>query len=205
VRALSGGEPVVIALPPPTESLPATAPRRGLARRRAPVALLAGVLAAAAFASNPGGGRAAIAAFMALVLVVLAASDLERRVIPNWIVLPAAAIVLAARVVLYPGHALEFALAAIGAAAFLLVPNLINSAGMGMGDVKLALLMGAGMGTAVIGALLVAFVSSMPFALWKLIRGGAAARKATIPFGPFLAFGALLILIVPRLAGLGGS
>jgi prepilin signal peptidase PulO-like enzyme (type II secretory pathway) len=67
-----------------------------------------------------------------------------------------------------------------------------------MGDVKLALLLGAGLGWGVIGALLVGFLATLPFAIAVLVKGGRAATS-TLPLGPFLAFGGLVVLIVPRL------
>jgi leader peptidase (prepilin peptidase)/N-methyltransferase len=72
---------------------------------------------------------------------------------------------------------------------------------MGMGDVKLMMLLGAGFGWAAVGAIMIGFLSVFPFALVALIRGGIGARKATLPFGPFLAFGGLVVLIGPHLAG----
>jgi leader peptidase (prepilin peptidase) / N-methyltransferase len=179
--------------------------RAPIVRHRVPVAVLAVGAAGLGFASYPVGAAAAIAAFLAAVLVVLAATDLERRIIPNRIVLPATVTVLIARVVFFPGHAPEYALAAVGAAAAFLIPNLVSSSAMGMGDVKLVLLLGAGLGWGVIGAVVLAFLCCFPFALVTIVRDGFAVRGKTIPFGPFLALGALIILIVPRLAGLGGS
>jgi leader peptidase (prepilin peptidase)/N-methyltransferase len=178
---------------------------RPLLAHPVPVALLALTVGAVAFISQSGVADRLIAAFMALVLVVLAASDLKHRIIPNRIVLPATAVVLVARVAAAPAHTPEFVIATIGAGLAFLLPNLLNSSAMGMGDVKLAAFLGAGLGWGVIGAVAVAFISVFPFALGTLIRGGLAARKAALPFGPFLALGALVILIVPRLVGLGGS
>ena len=68
-----------------------------------------------------------------------------------------------------------------------------------MGDVKLILLLGVGLGSGVLGAVTIAFLSVFPFALAALMRGGVAARSATLPFGPFLAFGGLIMLLVPHL------
>jgi leader peptidase (prepilin peptidase) / N-methyltransferase len=155
--------------------------------------------AALAFASYPTVARSALAAFFAGVLVVLAAIDLEHRIIPNKIVLPATAIVLAAHIAIEPGRAVELIVAPLAAGVFLFLPNLFTSSAIGMGDVKLALLLGAGLGWGVIGALLIGFLATVPFAIAVLIRGGAAARKTMLPLGPFLAFGGLVILIVPRL------
>ena len=183
--------------PPETPASPTeTAP---LLAHPLPTAVAALALAAVAFACYPIGARSALAAFFASVLVVLAATDLERRIIPNRIVLPATVIVLIAHIAITPSRTVELILAPLAAALFLLLPNLLNSSAMGMGDVKLALLLGAGLGWGVIGALLVGFLSTLPIAIAMIVRGGAAARKQTIPLGPFLAFGGLVVLIVPRL------
>jgi leader peptidase (prepilin peptidase)/N-methyltransferase len=173
--------------------------RAPLLRNPLPVAVIAPALAAVAFVSHPSAGQGLIAAFMAVVLVVVAATDIERRIIPNKIVLPATAIVLLAHVAFAPARAPEFILAGLGAGVAFLIPNLINSSLMGMGDVKLAMFLGVGLGSGVIGAIMVAFIAVFPVALGTLIRGGAAARKATLPFGPFLAFGGLVILVLPHL------
>jgi leader peptidase (prepilin peptidase) / N-methyltransferase len=85
-------------------------------------------------------------------------------------------------------------LASIGAALFFLLPILVYPQGMGMGDVKLALLLGAGLGAAVVSALVVALLAVFLVACAILLRGGGEARRRTIPFGPFLAFGGLVAL-----------
>ncbi|MCW3056073.1 MAG: prepilin peptidase [Solirubrobacterales bacterium] len=149
--------------------------------------------------------RAIVAAFAAGVLVVLSAIDLERGIIPNRIVLPAAGIILTAQVVLFPGQASEWLLAAILASLALMIPQLLRRTWMGMGDVKLALLLGATLGWGVIAAVFLAFICVFPVALLLLIRDGGAARKAMIPFGPFLSLGALIVLFGPHLAGLPTS
>jgi prepilin signal peptidase PulO-like enzyme (type II secretory pathway) len=63
-----------------------------------------------------------------------------------------------------------------------------------MGDVKLAFLLGVGLGGAVVTALVVGLVAACIVALAILVRGGRAARKQAIPFGPFLALGGLVAL-----------
>jgi leader peptidase (prepilin peptidase) / N-methyltransferase len=170
-----------------------------LSRHRVVAVLSVGLIALAFIVLSPG--RAVIAALAAPALVLLAAIDIEQGIIPNRIVLPASVVVLIAHVALFPGHALEWLSAALLAALALLIPRVIRPAWMGMGDVKLALLMGGALGAEVVGAMLIGFVSVFPVAIVMLIRGGGAARKSTIPFGPFLAFGALVALYVPQLAG----
>jgi leader peptidase (prepilin peptidase)/N-methyltransferase len=140
------------------------------------------------------GTEAVVASCFAVVLVVLAAIDLERRIIPNRIVLPATGLILATQIALSPDRAFEWVAAAVGTALFLLLPLLIYPSGMGMGDVKLALLLGAGLGWAVVPALFVGLMAAFVAAVVVLARGGLAARKTALPFGPFLAFGGLVAL-----------
>jgi leader peptidase (prepilin peptidase)/N-methyltransferase len=136
--------------------------------------------------------QAAVAAFFCAALVAVSVVDLERRIIPNRIVLPAAAVVLAAQTLLFPSP--QWALAAVGASVFLLLAALAYPAGMGMGDVKLALLLGAMLGRTVPVAMMIGMIAALVPATVLLIRHGSAARKMGIPFGPFLALGGIVAL-----------
>lgn len=139
---------------------------------------------------------ALVAAFVCAALVVVSATDLEHRIVPNKIVLPAAAIVLAAQTAREPS--VEWVAASFGAALFLLVAALAYPRGMGMGDVKLALLLGAMLGRLVgVGLMLGMFAALVPSVV-LFARHGAAARKMGIPFAPFLAFGAVVALFVGK-------
>jgi len=135
---------------------------------------------------------ALVAAFFCAVLVVISAIDIERRIIPNRIVLPATGVVLVAQTLLHPS--LEWILASFLAALFLFLPALIYPAGMGMGDIKLALLLGAMLGRDVGVALMIGLLSAFVPAVFLLATRGKAARKIALPFGPFLAFGGLVAL-----------
>jgi leader peptidase (prepilin peptidase) / N-methyltransferase len=181
---------------PPTT----VAPGRLLRRPAVPLAFAVAVIALA-FATLPL-DRAVVAAFTGAVLVLLSAIDLERGIIPNRIVLPAAAIVLVMQVALFPDQALEWVLAAIVVALVFMAAHMINPTWMGMGDVKLTLLLGAALGWGVVGAVLIGFLCTFPVALVVLVRGGLQARKTSIPFGPFLSLGALIVLFGPHLLGL---
>jgi leader peptidase (prepilin peptidase) / N-methyltransferase len=152
-------------------------------------------LAGLAFVRFGPGPRALVAAFVLSVLALLSAIDVERRLLPNRIVLPATAAVLVAQTAFFPDRALEWALASVGAALVLFLPLLVYPAGMGMGDVKLALLLGAALGKGVVAGLALGALSAMPVALYVLLRGGSQARKAVLPFGPFLALGAAVVLL----------
>jgi len=137
-------------------------------------------------------GSAAVAAFFCLTLVAVSATDLEHRIIPNRIVVPAGVIVLAANTALHPGP--QWAIGAFGASGFLLAAALAYPAGMGMGDVKLAFLMGAALGKTVPVALFVGVFAAMVPGIVLLAPHGRAARKMGVPFGPFLALGSVVAL-----------
>lgn len=137
-------------------------------------------------------GEAAVAAFFCAVLVAVTATDLTHRIVPNRIVVPAAAIVLVAHTALEPRP--EWALAALGASFFLFAAALAYPAGMGMGDVKLALLMGAALGKTVSVALFAGMIFALVPSIFLLARHGSSARKMGIPFAPFLALGSVVAL-----------
>ena len=85
-----------------------------------------------------------MAAVFCVVLVAISAIDIEHRIVPNRIVIPAAAAALIAQLVREPS--IEWPLAALGASLFLLIAAVAYPRGMGMGDVKFALLLGAFLG-----------------------------------------------------------
>jgi leader peptidase (prepilin peptidase)/N-methyltransferase len=149
-------------------------------------------LVAGCFVAFGLSGKAFVASFFCVTLVVLSAIDLKHRIVPNRLVLPAALVVLVAQTALQPSP--EWALGAFGASLFLFVAALAYPAGMGMGDVKLALLLGAMLGRLVsVGLMLGMFAALVP-SLYLLARHGSAARKMGIPFAPFLALGAIAAL-----------
>jgi leader peptidase (prepilin peptidase)/N-methyltransferase len=156
------------------------------------VELVTALLVAACFLDFGLTFRAGIAALFCIVLVALSATDFERRVIPNAIVLPAAAAILVLQTVREPS--IEWVLAGVGAAGFLLLAALAYPAGMGMGDVKLALLLGFGLGRTVPVGMFLGMIAALVPSAVLLARHGAAARKMAIPFGAFLALGGVVAL-----------
>jgi leader peptidase (prepilin peptidase)/N-methyltransferase len=137
-----------------------------------------------------------VAALFLGVLAVLAVIDYKHHLLPNKIVLPAAVLVLVLQVVLFPDRALELVLASLGTFAALLFLAMIRPGGLGMGDVKLGLLLGAGMGAQVFGAVATGAAAMWPVAIWLLVRHGSGALRKSLPFGPALAFSAAVVTLV---------
>jgi leader peptidase (prepilin peptidase)/N-methyltransferase len=113
-------------------------------------------------------------------------------VIPNAVLLAGAAIGVGVIAVADPGSFAQRGIAAAGAGGFLLLFALAYPRGMGMGDVKLAAVMGLFLGRAVVPALVVAVLVGAVVGLALLARHGAEARKRAVPFGPFLALGGVV-------------
>lgn len=164
--------------------------------RRWPASLAAAALAIASLVHFGLGARGVISAGLVCCLCVLAAIDLECRMIPNRIVLPATGIILVAQIAFFGDFALEWIACGLGAALVLFLPTLFRADAIGMGDVKLGLLLGVGLGVDVVRALLLGSLAAVPAALWILATRGMAARSETIPLGPFLALGGVLALFL---------
>jgi prepilin signal peptidase PulO-like enzyme (type II secretory pathway) len=158
-------------------------------------------IAAAAFLALLGAIRygmhieTLVVIFVISVLVVISRIDLEHRIIPNRIVVPAWIAVLLAQIAIYPGHWVQWVVASFGAGLFFLAVALAYPAGLGMGDVKLALLIGAALGWPVLTALFLGTLASGLVAGIMLFKEGSSARKRAIPLGPFLAGGAIVVLL----------
>jgi leader peptidase (prepilin peptidase) / N-methyltransferase len=129
------------------------------------------------------------------VLAAITLTDLERRVIPNAILLVGSLIGLAIVGATDPASLPERLAAAAGAGGFLLLFALVYPRGMGMGDVKLAAVMGLFLGASVVPALFVGIVFGALVGFGLMLRHGSTARKHAVPFGPFLAIGGVVGLL----------
>jgi prepilin signal peptidase PulO-like enzyme (type II secretory pathway) len=155
-------------------------------------ALLAWIGVLARFGASD---RALVGLVFFAFLAVLTVTDLEQRRLPNTIVIPGALIVLALQIALVPERALEWVLASLITFLALLVVSAISRGGLGMGDVKLGLLLGAGLGAAVLPGLVVGMCAAGLYAVVLLARHGSAARSETLPYAPFLVFGAVVAFL----------
>ncbi len=131
----------------------------------------------------------------AAMLIAVAGIDLDHRIVPNRILLPAAVFAVAASLLVRPDDLPALLIAGAAAFTFLLVAALAYPAGMGMGDVKLAGVMGLFLGLSVVPGLLVGFAAGAFVGIALIVREGASARKKGVPFAPFLAFGGLVALV----------
>lgn len=128
-------------------------------------------------------------------LLAVTLTDLERRVIPNKILLVATVLGILIAAIGDPGSLPERAIAAAVAGGVLFLVVLAYPKGMGLGDVKLTAVMGLYLGRNVAPAVLVALLVGSIVGLAMIARHGAAARKQAIPFGPFLALGGVVGLL----------
>ncbi len=125
-------------------------------------------------------------------LVAITVTDLERRIIPNRILLVSAGIAIGLGTAIDPSGEPERLLAGLAAGALLLLIAIVYPRGMGMGDVKLVAVMGLYLGRAVAPALLIGIAAGAVLGVAMILARGSAARKQAIPFGPFLALGGVV-------------
>jgi prepilin signal peptidase PulO-like enzyme (type II secretory pathway) len=139
--------------------------------------------------------RLAPGLILCAVLVGVTAVDLRYRIIPNRVVLPAAVVGYGVSVAFAPGRWLELIVAALVAGAIMLLASIVSRGGLGMGDVKLSLMLGAflgrGVGVALIGGLLAACVPSIAI----MFVHGKGGRRMTLALGPYLALGGVIALL----------
>lgn len=143
------------------------------------------------------GSVVSVALGLAMVLLLLpaAAIDLEHRRIPNAITLPGSLVAIALGLALDPSGEPARLLAGLASGGLFLIVALASPQGMGMGDVKLMTMIGLFLGLAAIPAILIALVAGTCVGLVVIGRAGLnAGRKTAVPFGPFLALGAIVAL-----------
>jgi leader peptidase (prepilin peptidase) / N-methyltransferase len=158
--------------------------------------LVEGLCALLCVAAVLAGGSTATVALnvtLILLLVPIALIDLEHRIIPNKLTALGAVLAIAIGTALDPAGEPTRLIAGAIAGGALLIAALAYPGGMGMGDVKLAAVMGLFLGSAVAPAMLIALLVGVLFGALVVARKGAhAGRKTAVPFGPFLALGSLV-------------
>jgi leader peptidase (prepilin peptidase)/N-methyltransferase len=161
-----------------------------------PVLMLVSAVACGAAGLRFGATRELIPALvLAFALVGISAIDLRYRIIPDRISLPLAAAGLALAAILRPSDLPELLLAAFGAGGFLLIAALLSPGGMGIGDVKLAFVLGLFTGRSVVIAIILGLVGPGLPMLLLLPRYGLRVRKLHLALGPFLALGGMVALL----------
>jgi leader peptidase (prepilin peptidase)/N-methyltransferase len=140
---------------------------------------------------------ATLDASLVALLGIVTVSDLRTRLIPDAVLAAGLCVALAVCLLSDPHGVLERLVTGAAAGGFLLAAALIRPDGMGLGDVKLAGVLGIYLGVRVAEAMVVAFAAGSIAGLVLIVRHGWAARSRTIPFAPFLAVGAL-VAIAPQ-------
>jgi leader peptidase (prepilin peptidase) / N-methyltransferase len=160
------------------------------------VEALTAVLAASVVLVSHSAHQLVLGLVLVLVLVPIALIDLDHRVIPNKITGPAAVAAVAIGLVTKPSAVPEQLIAGAAAAGFLFVFALAYPRGMGMGDVKLAGVLGLFLGRAVAVAVMTGVLAGTIVGLVIIARVGTrAGRKTAVPFGPFLALGGVVAML----------
>jgi leader peptidase (prepilin peptidase)/N-methyltransferase len=139
---------------------------------------------------------AAIGLVFVAMLTVITLTDIERRIIPNKVLIAGAVVCLAIAIPTDPGGLPERLIAAAAAGGIFFLIVLAHPRGMGLGDVKLVATMGLFLGRAVAPAILVGLLVGSIVGIALIASRGAEARKMAIPFGPFLALGGIVGLLV---------
>jgi leader peptidase (prepilin peptidase)/N-methyltransferase len=159
------------------------------------VELLTALLATAVAVFKHSAHDIALDEILVLTLVPVALIDIDHRIIPNVILAPAAVAAIIAGAITRPFGLPEQLIAAGAAAIFLFIFALAYPKGMGMGDVKLVGVLGLFLGRSVAVAILVALILGVSVGIAVMIRLGAErGRKTALPFGPFLAAGAVFAI-----------
>lgn len=169
-----------------------------IARRHVLVEAGTGLLFVAVVAARHGDGADLVLGLVLIaVLVPLALIDLDTRTLPNAITAPAAVAAVVIGTLLDPGGELGRLLAGVLGGGFLLLAALAFPRGMGLGDVELAAVLGLFLGRSVAVALLVALAAGVLVGLAVVARRGAAdGRRTALAFGPFLALGGAVALLI---------
>ena len=157
---------------------------------------VAALFVAAAVVHRDDPGEVAIDMVFVTMLAVVTLTDIERRIIPDVVLLGGSALCLAIAIPTDPGGLPERAIAAAAAGGLLFAVVFAYPKGMGLGDVKLAAAMGLFLGRAVAPAILIALFAGSAVGLALIASRGAEARKMAIPFGPFLALGGVVAMLV---------
>jgi leader peptidase (prepilin peptidase) / N-methyltransferase len=165
-------------------------------------AAAAGALVAATLARFGLSSRGAVWSAAQVLLVFLAAYDVATRRVPNRVTLPAAAAVVILRAALAPGALVETAAAGAAAFAFFLAFAVLTKEGVGMGDVKLAGLIGLLLGKAALLALLLGTIFGGVAAVSVLVASRGAGRGRAFAYAPYLCLGAAVAMLASHLPGL---
>jgi leader peptidase (prepilin peptidase)/N-methyltransferase len=161
------------------------------------VELATGLLYLAVVLTKDSASEIVLGLLLVTLLVPITVIDLDQRIIPNKLVGPGAAAALLTGLLLDRSFVPEQLIAGAAAFTFFFLAALAYPRGMGMGDVKLAGMLGLYLGRAVAPAIFIALITGVAVGAIIIARvGSKAGRKTAVPFGPFLALGGMVAFFV---------
>jgi prepilin signal peptidase PulO-like enzyme (type II secretory pathway) len=139
--------------------------------------------------------QAMAVSLVVFALLVITATDMLRFRVPNAVTYPGTIAALAAAVLMPDGSIGDAALAALlGGGVFFLLA-LVTRGGVGLGDVKLAVLIGAALGLPIAYQALIYGIVAAAMVMGLLLVAGVVGRRQPVPYAPFLALAAIVMLL----------
>jgi leader peptidase (prepilin peptidase)/N-methyltransferase len=153
----------------------------------------AAVLAVATVVRLGLSANSVVWAIVQIVLVFVAADDLANRRVKNVVTIPVSVIAVLLRVAFERSALLEVVIAGLVMFLVFLALSLVLRGGLGMGDVKLAGMLGFLLGWKVLPAIFVGAIAGGAAAAVLLTR--ASGRRSTMAYGPYLALGGAVVIL----------
>ncbi len=140
--------------------------------------------------------QAAVVSMVVAALLVITATDMLRFRVPNAITYPGTVAVLAAALLMPDGRIGDAILAALVGGGVFFILAVITRGGIGLGDVKLAVLIGAALGLQVAYQALIYGVIAAAVVMGIMLVAGIVSRRQAVPYAPFLSLAAIVMLLM---------
>jgi len=139
--------------------------------------------------------QAAMISLIVGAMLVCTATDLLRYRVPNVITYPSIVVALLAAVFMPDADLVSAVIAALAAGFCFFMLAVITRGGLGLGDVKLAVLIGALLGLNAVAAIFWGVIAG-GIVIFALYATGVVGRKEPVPYAPFLALAAISVALL---------
>jgi leader peptidase (prepilin peptidase)/N-methyltransferase len=143
-----------------------------------------------------GALQALAVSLLVAALLVCTATDLLRFRVPNVITYPGIVLALVATIVMPGGDIRDALLAALLGGGLFFFLAVVTAGGIGLGDAKLAALIGAALGLPIAYQALVYGIVAAAIVMVALFLAGAIGRKQAMPYAPFLSLAAIAVVLL---------